>query len=69
MADQPTKVSNLNVGLSSIGALGGLYYAFTKKKGFWGYAGFFILGSLAGSLTAMAIESAKPKKIETNENL
>jgi hypothetical protein len=35
---------------SSIGALGGLAYAFNKKKGFWGYVGFFMLGSLAGSL-------------------
>jgi|LakMenEpi03Aug12_release.lakeMendotaPanAssembly.Ray.scaffolds.fasta_scaffold46063_3 hypothetical protein len=57
MANENKKVSNLQVGLSSVGAVAGLYYAFSKKKGFWGYAGFFILGSLAGSLTAMAIQS------------
>lgn len=36
--------------LGSIGTLGGLYYAFKGKKGFWGYAGFAILGGLAGSI-------------------
>ena len=36
--------------LGSIGTLSGLYYAFKGKKGFWGYAGFAILGGLAGSI-------------------
>jgi hypothetical protein len=36
--------------LGSIGTLGGLYYAFKGNKGFWGYAGFAILGGLAGSI-------------------
>lgn len=36
--------------LGSIGTLGGLYYAFKGKKGFWGYAGFAILGGIAGSI-------------------
>ena len=53
------KVSKLNIGLGSAGALAGLYYAFTKKKGFWGYVGFFILGSLAGQLGASIIQSTK----------
>lgn len=53
---QPSK---LNIGLSSAGALAGLYYAFKTKKKFWGYVGFFILGSVAGTLTAKAIESTK----------
>jgi hypothetical protein len=36
--------------LGSIGTLGGLYYAFKGNKGFWGYAGFAILGGFAGSI-------------------
>lgn len=56
------QVSKLKIGLSSAGALAGLYYAFNKNKGFWGYVGFFILGSLAGSLTATAIESTKKQQ-------
>lgn len=61
MADNK-KISNLQMGLTSAGALGGLYYAFTKKKGAWGYIGFFILGSIAGGLTASVIESFTNKK-------
>jgi hypothetical protein len=47
---------------SSIGALAGLGYAFSRKKGFWGYAGFFLLGSIAGSLVGNIITSNKTKK-------
>lgn len=36
--------------LGSIGTLGGLYYAFSNKKGFWGYLGFAIIGGMAGSI-------------------
>lgn len=43
---------------SSVGALAGLGYAFYKKKGFWGYVGFFVLGSIAGSLVGNVV---KPK--------
>lgn len=60
MADNK-KISNLQMGLTSAGALGGLYYAFSKKKGAWGYIGFFILGSIAGGLTASVIESVTKK--------
>ena len=36
--------------VGSIGTLGGLYYAFKGKKGFWGYVGFALLGGLGGSI-------------------
>jgi hypothetical protein len=36
--------------LGSVGTLGGLYYAFSNKKGFWGYLGFAIIGGMAGSI-------------------
>ena len=36
--------------LGSIGTLGGLYYAFSNKKGFWGFVGFALLGGVAGSV-------------------
>ena len=47
--------------LASIGALGGLYYAFKKGKGFWGYAGFFALGSIAGHLAGNVVTAVIPK--------
>ena len=47
--------------LASIGALGGLYYAFKKGKGFWGYAGFFVLGSIAGHLTGNIVTAVIPQ--------
>jgi hypothetical protein len=36
--------------LGSVGTLGGLYYAFSNKKGFWGFVGFALLGGVAGSV-------------------
>lgn len=63
------KQSALKTGLASAGALGGLYYAFTKKKSVWGYIGFFILGSIAGQLLGTAIESVTKKSKPTNPNL
>jgi hypothetical protein len=36
--------------LGSVGTLGGLYYAFSSKKGFWGFVGFALLGGVAGSV-------------------
>lgn len=47
--------------LASVGALGGLYYAFNKKKGFWGYAGFFVLGSIAGHLAGNIVTAVIPQ--------
>ena len=63
------KQSALKTGLASAGALGGLYYAFTKKKSVWGYIGFFILGSIAGQLLGTAIESITKKSQPSNPNL
>lgn len=63
------KQSALKTGLASAGALGGLYYAFTKKKSVWGYIGFFILGSIAGQLLGNAIESVTKKSKPSNANL
>jgi len=61
--------------LGSIGTLGGLYYAFKGKKGFWGYAGFAILGGIAGSIIGglydntmkPAVEKALPPKPSEND--
>lgn len=46
---------------ASVGALGGLYYAFKKGKGFWGYAGFFVLGSIAGHLAGNVVTAVIPQ--------
>ena len=43
--------------LSSLGALAGLAYAFKQEKKFWGYVGFFILGSVAGSLVGTIVDN------------
>jgi hypothetical protein len=53
--------------LSSVGALAGLYYAFSKGKGFWGYAGYFILGSIAGGLAGNVIGGIATSKSEIIE--
>ena len=45
--------------ISTIGALGGIYLAYTQKKGFWGYIGFMIIGGIAGSLVANGISKLK----------
>lgn len=44
---------------STVGALAGLGFAFYKKKKFWGYVGYFILGSIA---TSLAYQVVVPKK-------
>lgn len=31
---------------STVGAIGGAYLAYKKEKGFWGYVGFMLLGSI-----------------------
>ena len=48
--------------LSGVGMLGGLFYAFKTKKKFWGYVGFAVLGSIAGSITGGIISQVVPKK-------
>ena len=53
--------STINI-LSTLGAIGGLYYAYSKGKGFWGYVGFFVLGGIAGSLVGnVVVKFKKPK--------
>ena len=61
--------------VGSVGTLGGLYYAFKGKKGFWGYVGFAILGGLAGSIIGglydntmkPVVEKALPPKPSEND--
>jgi len=55
------KNNTTTMALASVGALGGLYYAFKKGKGFWGYAGFFILGGIAGHLAGNVVTAVIPK--------
>lgn len=40
------KILNVTQISSSIGLIAGLGYAFKKNKGFWGYVGFALLGSI-----------------------
>ena len=60
------KNNTTTMALASIGALGGLYFAFRGKKGFWGYVGFFVLGSIAGHLAGNVVSAVIPSK-KTNK--
>jgi len=46
------KITNITQIASSVGLLAGLGYAFKKNKGFWGYVGYSMLGSIAFGLAA-----------------
>lgn len=57
--------------LGSVGTLGGLYYAFSSKKGFWGFVGFALLGGVAGSIIGGLYDNTmKPamKSLPKSEN-
>ena len=57
--------------LGSVGTLSGLYYAFSSKKGFWGFVGFALLGGVAGSIIGGLYDNTiKPaeKQIAQSEN-
>lgn len=60
------KIVNLTSFGSSVGLVAGLSYAFVKKKGFWSYIGYSILGSVVfGTVTnlgARAILKPEEKK-------
>lgn len=48
-AQQPrTKMSDVEKGLISLGAVAGAVYAIHSKRSFWGILGFMWLGSIAG---------------------
>jgi len=53
--------------LSTIGAIGGLYYAYSKGKGFWGYVGFLVLGGIAGSLVGNVVVKFKKPKLNKDK--
>jgi len=44
------KITNITQISSSVGLIAGLGYAFKQKKGFWGYVGYSLLGSIAFGL-------------------
>lgn len=44
------KITNITQISSSVGLLAGLAYSFKKNKGFWGYVGYSLLGSIAFGL-------------------
>jgi hypothetical protein len=50
--------------LGSIGTLSGLYYAFSNKKGFWGYLGFAIIGGMAGSIIGGLYDNTMKPAVE-----
>lgn len=60
------KIVNITSFGSSVGMVGGLLYAFNKKKGFLGYVGysllFTIIGGTVSNLGARAILKPEEKK-------
>jgi hypothetical protein len=60
------KIVNITSFAASAGMLAGLGYAFAKKKGFWAYVGYGLLGSVfigtAAGLTARAVLKPEEKK-------
>ena len=52
--------------LGSIGTLGGLYYAFSNKKGFWGFVGFALLGGVAGSVIGGLYDNTIKPAVKSN---
>ena len=44
--------------VSLIGNAAGLYLAYKNKKTFWGYAGYFLVGGLSGSVIGYTVDSA-----------
>lgn len=55
---------------STIGGIAGLVYAFKGKKGFWGYVGFMLLGSIViGGTVALATLPASKNILLEQEKL
>lgn len=53
------KISKYTVIATAVGNVGGLTYAFVKKKRFWGYIGFALLfGAILGTTTFAISEAA-----------
>lgn len=53
-----TQKDELRIIYRNIGLVGGLIFAYNKKKGVGGYIGFALLGSLIGSVVGMTLEYA-----------
>lgn len=64
--EQKSKILNLTYiqsGSSLAGLVAGLIFAYKKKKGFWGYVGFGILGSMIFGGVAWIVTIPMKKKI------
>jgi hypothetical protein len=65
LVDPPISVNpnerKIKMLFSTIGTIGGIYYAYKKKKSASGYLGFAILGLIAGNVVAMVVNKVKRK--------
>jgi hypothetical protein len=50
---------NVTSALSSVGAIGGIYYGVSQKKSFWTTIGFTILFSIGGAAIGTTINAIK----------
>ena len=55
----------LQMGISSVGMVGGMIYANRKGKKFWGYVGYGILGGIAAGSIAYFTTFQRINKINT----
>jgi hypothetical protein len=63
ISDKPSSSTSLKgkMTLPFIGAMAGLAIAYYRKSGVFGYVGFFILGTVAGSLVNVVVQKGKGK--------
>lgn len=60
--------SKFAMGISTIGFVGGLGYAYKKGSGFWGYVGWSFLGSILGGIAGGGIDKvATDTKSDSNK--
>lgn len=62
----PTTMKSLPSIMSSAGFIWGLYFAFNKESGFWGYVGYSLLGSVGGAVAGGLIKAVTYPSGEQN---
>ena len=56
------KITRARLGLGILGNAAGIAYAVSRKSGFWGYVGWFILGGMIGSGVGYIVSKPKDDK-------
>lgn len=64
-----TTVLAIQSAAGTIGTLGGVYLAYKKNKGFWGYVGFMFLGGIVGGSIGYLATLPMRAKLTVNEEI